>query len=278
MLCPDAGDAPVTFCINGTDVGQQDEGMCLSKCDTDGLGGDGCREGYACDILGRFDASASAGVCVPEEFDDGDADGPVSKIDHAFLIDHLGGEAVDPFDFGPDLDSFQMYLDAVGVQHTSATEIASPFNPGAAAGCGLDILLPGRELWPNIGALALLTDELRELVGEPIFMRNWWRPPCYNSAVGGAATGDHPDADAVDLDFMSNDSRAMAQKFLCETYWSEDILTPEQIAPGSGVDPRLNMSVGLGGVSIHLGLLSNNGRRFWKYGSYTNEPNSGSCW
>ena len=35
-------------------------------------------------------------------------------------------------------------------------------------------------------------------------------------------------------------------------------MPPEQIAPGSDLDPRLNMSIGLGGISIHLGVLSAN--------------------
>ncbi len=279
-LCPDVDDTPVTFCVDGDDVGLANKGTCLSKCDSKLLDGEGCRDGYTCDVLTRFNDNKAAGVCIPEEFDEDHPDGDelVSEITHEFLIDHLGGDPVDPFDFGPDLDSFQLYLNAVGVQHVSAEEIVKPHNAGAAAGCGLSILLPGRDHWKKIGALALFTDELRDLVGEPVHLRNWWRPPCYNSAVGGAAGGDHPPGDAVDLDFLSPTSRAMAQKHLCETYWQQDILKPSEIAPGSNVDPRLNMSVGLGGVSIHLGVLSEKGRRKWKYTSYSSQPNSGTCW
>ncbi len=278
-ICPDVEGTPVTYCINGTDVGLAEIGQCLSQCDSGLLGAQGCRDGYVCNVLARFDETGATGVCIPEAFDAIDpGEELVDEIDHEFLIDHLGGDPVNAFDYGPDLDSFQLYLDAVGVQYTSAAEIVEPYDPAAATGCGLTILLPEREQWEKIGALALFTDELRELVGEPIFMRNWWRPPCYNAAVGGAANGDHPDADAVDLDFLSNASRAMAQKFLCETYWSQDIVAPDQIAPGADLDPRLNMSVGLGGVSIHLGVLSAGGRRYWTYSSYTDEPDSGDCW
>ena len=278
MHCPDIEGAPVTYCINGTDVALPDAGHCLSKCDAMLLPGEGCRDGYVCNVLSRFDGTGAAGVCIPEEFGTPEGGMYVEEIDHAFLIDFLGGDPVDALAYGPDLDSFQMYLDAVGVQHTTAAEIVEPYNMAAAVECGFSILLPGNEHWEKIGALALFTDELIELVGEPVFMRNWWRPPCYNAAVGGAAGGDHPDADAVDLDFMSADSRALAQQFLCNTYWNEDIVTPDQIAPGSDLDPRLNMSVGLGGVTIHLGVLSQGGRRFWMYGSYTEEPDSGDCW
>ncbi len=276
--CPDLEQTPVTYCINGTDVGQADAGYCLSKCDTMLLPGEGCRDGYVCNVLERFDGSGIDDVCIPEEFDATGGGMYVEQIDHEFLIEHFGGDPVDAFGYGADLDSFQLYLDAVGVQHTTAMEIVEPYNEAAAIGCGYDILLPERDQWEKIGALALFTDVLTELVGEPIFMRNWWRPPCYNEAVGGAPGGDHPDADAVDLDFMSPSSRAMAQQFLCEMYWDEDIVPPEQIAPGSDLDPRLNMSIGLGGVTIHLGVLSQGGRRSWTYDSYTVEPDSGTCW
>jgi hypothetical protein len=202
----------------------------------------------------------------------------VDVIDHAFLIEHFGGTAANAFDYDDDVMGFQAYLDDVGVQYFSANEIVTPNSPSAAAQCGYMILLPTRGEWEKIGALALMADQLRALVGEPVLMRNWWRPDCYNELVGGAAGGDHPDADAVDLDFQSATSRAAAQQYLCNNYWAEDIVPAEDIAPGSDLDPRLNMSVGLGGVTIHLGVLSANGRRFWKYGSYTQEPDSGSCW
>ena len=278
--CPDEDGTPVTYCINGVDVGLPDAGHCLSRCDSTFFPETACRDGYVCEVLTRFDETGSQGVCIPEEFGAMDPGGDelVDEIDHEYLITMLGGDPVNAFDYGPDLDSFQLYLDAVGVQHFTAAEIAEPHNQAAATECGYTILLPERDQWEKAAALAMFTDELRELVGEPIYMRNWWRPPCYNAAVGGAAGGDHPDADAVDLDFSSATSRAMAQEFLCNTYWNAPIITPDQIAPGADIDPMLNMSVGLGGLTIHLGVLSNGGRRNWFYGSYTDEPNSGNCW
>lgn len=204
--------------------------------------------------------------------------GLLSAIDHAFLIRHFGGNPVNAYSFVDDETGFQEYLDAVGVTYFDATEIVTPNNPEAAAACGYMILLPGQDEWEKIGALALFADRLRALVGEPVWMRNWWRPDCYNTAVGGAPGGDHPDADAVDLDFLSASSRAIAQAHLCSEYWQQDIVDTADIAPDADVDPRLNMSVGLGGATIHLGVLSRNGRRFWKYGSYTEEPDSGTCW
>ncbi len=278
--CPDEDGTPVTYCINGVDVDLSDAGYCLSKCDSSFFPESGCRDGYTCEVLTRFDESGSSGVCIPEALDavDPPDDELVDEIDHEFLIQHFGGDPVNAWDYPATLEGFQLYLDDVGVQFVSAEELAQPYNQGAATGCGYDILLPERDQWEKGAALAIFTDQLEDLVGEPIFVRNWWRPPCYNDAVGGAAGGDHPPADALDLDFSSSTSRAMAQQWLCENYWSQDIVTPDQIAPGADVDPRLNMSIGLGGVTIHLGVLSDGGRRNWFYGSYTNEPNSGNCW
>ncbi len=47
-------------------------------------------------------------------------------------------------------------------------------------------------------------------------IRNWWRPAAYNAdpTVGGAKNGDHPTANAVDLDYASPASRAKAERFL----------------------------------------------------------------
>jgi hypothetical protein len=75
-LCPDIEGTPETFCVDGSDVGIDAAGYCLSQCDPGLLGGEGCRDGYGCAGLDRFnDPSASAGVCVPQEFADmGDTD------------------------------------------------------------------------------------------------------------------------------------------------------------------------------------------------------------
>ena len=66
-LCPDSGSPndSVTFCIQDPDVPQ--EGICVSRCDTS-LYPTGCRDGYICEILPRFnDPSVSHGVCVPDD-------------------------------------------------------------------------------------------------------------------------------------------------------------------------------------------------------------------
>ncbi|WP_372366053.1 D-Ala-D-Ala carboxypeptidase family metallohydrolase [Candidatus Uabimicrobium sp. HlEnr_7] len=178
------------------------------------------------------------------------------------VIRKLGGSVVKPTMFPKTVDGFQMYLDAVGVRYFSAKEMTRPNHPDIARQCGFNNLLPSHGDWAKGAALALLADKLRALVNEPVKMRNWWRPSCYNEKVGGAKGSDHVQAFAVDLDFRSAKSRAKAQGYLCANYWSSD----------------LQLSIGLGGVTIHLGILSPKGKRNWKYKSYTKLPNSGNCW
>lgn len=69
MLCPDLDGAPETFCVDGSDVGIDPTGVCLSKCDPAILPGNGCRDGYECAALSRYmDRGTTSGVCVPEGF------------------------------------------------------------------------------------------------------------------------------------------------------------------------------------------------------------------
>lgn len=73
-LCPDQDGAPGTFCVDTADVGLSSGGTCLSRCDPGIVGGNGCRDGYACAVLDRFgEPPSSTGVCVPTEFAGGDA-------------------------------------------------------------------------------------------------------------------------------------------------------------------------------------------------------------
>lgn len=69
LLCPDLEGAPVTFCTGSGDVGlPPGAGLCLSRCDPDRFGGDGCRDGYACVVLERFgEPGVSEATCVPAD-------------------------------------------------------------------------------------------------------------------------------------------------------------------------------------------------------------------
>jgi hypothetical protein len=84
-------------------------------------------------------------------------------------------------------------------------------------------------------------------------MRNWWRPADYNKAVGGATGSDHIEASGVDLDYASRDDRRKAQHVLEKLQAEHD---------------WLRMSLGLGGVTTHVGILTPRGARTWYYKSY----------
>jgi hypothetical protein len=99
MLCPDLEGAPETFCVDGTDVGIDPTGHCLSKCDPELLPGNGCRDGYVCAALPRYmDGGTTSGVCVPDGFWDPMTDCQQTLVDRgvAFVpttheLDHPDG-------------------------------------------------------------------------------------------------------------------------------------------------------------------------------------------
>lgn len=68
-LCPDQDGAPGTFCVDTADIELTDAGgTCLSRCEPSIVGGNGCRDGYACGVYDRFgEPPSSAGVCVPSD-------------------------------------------------------------------------------------------------------------------------------------------------------------------------------------------------------------------
>ena len=65
-FCPDLdGENSVTFCIDVDDAGR-----CAPRCDYDLYPGEGCREGYDCRIVGRFNESSTQNAtCVPETWE-----------------------------------------------------------------------------------------------------------------------------------------------------------------------------------------------------------------
>lgn len=153
------------------------------------------------------------------------------------------------------LDGFQSYLDDTGVDHFSAKEMTRPHHPDVAERLGYAEFLPPHSWWPRGAALALLADVLRQAVGEPVHMRNWWRPQPYNSdsTVGGASDSDHIIAAGVDLDYRSAESRRTAEGILRRYYETES---------------WLELSLGLGNRTTHVGMLSPQGSRDGTYSSY----------
>ncbi len=194
----------------------------------------------------------------------------------------LGGDLIDPQDYGKTGSDFQAYLDQSGViGKFSASEMISPHRPGHARACGHKVLLPAKCRWPSGAIQGLLAGKLREVINDGdaygsigITLRNWYRPLCYNKKVGGARSSDHIQARGFDLDFSTPRQRAKAQKYLCELYKSKPF----------------SLQVGIGCQTLHIGVGSpkrlrnhaKNGSRFWTYGSLNNCPikrlKGDDCW
>jgi hypothetical protein len=168
-------------------------------------------------------------------------------------IERFGGTAREPFGYPLSKTGFARYLSDVGVTHFSASELLDPHHPDDARRLGYDLFLPPHRWWPRGAALGCIADDLRTLVGEPVTLRNWWRPAPYNTAVGGAAESDHVVAHAFDLDYRSPDSRRAAEQRL-RTLAQEE--------------PWLELSMGFGNKTTHVGILSPGRGRMWTYESY----------
>lgn len=166
-------------------------------------------------------------------------------------VSFLGGDGdLDPTDYPMTAGGFAQYLADQGIEHFDAGEFLEPHHPGTAAELGYALFLPPHDWWPRGVALGLLADRLRERVGEPVVLRNWWRPRPYNAEVATARQSDHITAHALDLDFPNAQDRTVAQ---------DELESLRQEAPW------LEMSLGTGGNTIHIGVLSYRKQRSWTY-------------
>ncbi len=156
------------------------------------------------------------------------------------------------------VENFQAWLDALGIDHFRAQkkngdvgELCRPYNPVAAQKAGYSVLVPPAHLWPWAGLVLLVADSIRKSLGRSVTCRNLWRPASYNDLVATSKKSDHLDACAVDLDFTTEDERILAE------------------GVARGIDravPELEMSLGVGKKTLHVGVLSMKGRRMWTYG------------
>ncbi len=180
------------------------------------------------------------------------------------LMKRFGGHQAVGTDYKRNEQGLQDYLDKVGIRYFSSAEISTPNHEGEAIKCGLENLIPPQCIWSNGGALLSIFERIRELIAGPIMFRNWWRPSCYNSLVDGAKASDHLLAKSFDIDFRKPHDRAVAQKFLCDELWKKGE----------------NVQVGIGCQSLHVGLASPKGKRFWIYPTMKDCPVKmiDSCW
>ncbi len=170
----------------------------------------------------------------------------------ALAIRHLGGTPARAGAFPATMAGFDNYLRQCGVRNVSARSLTRPNHPDVAARLGFQDFLPPKQWWPRGAALALIVEKLREVTGEPVEVRNWWRPAAYNAdpRVGGARNGDHPDACAIDLDYRTPAGRMHAERWLRSLDRSL---------------PALKLSLGLGSLTTHVGIGSARGHREWHY-------------
>jgi hypothetical protein len=171
------------------------------------------------------------------------------------LISNFKNNSLSPNEFDHSEDGLQRFLDQTGIKHFSAKEITLPHSDEGAANCGVTELVPPQCIWKNAAAVLTVMDQAREEIQAPITFRNWWRPACYNSLVGGAKESDHLLSKAFDFDFNNSKERAIAQKIICEKLWKKNE----------------NIQIGIGCTSLHVGLGSPKGKRYWTYpGLYEN--------
>ncbi|WP_372651763.1 D-Ala-D-Ala carboxypeptidase family metallohydrolase [Halobacteriovorax sp.] len=183
------------------------------------------------------------------------------------MILKFDGKINEPQDYEHTLDGLQRFIEDSGLtKYFTAKEMVKANSQSIAKSCNYTNLLPSRCRWKSAVAQGLLAVELRKEINKDakaksgISLRNWWRPSCYNSKVGGAKSSDHIQARGFDLDFKTPKQRAIAQAYLCKMY--------KEGSP-------LSLQVGIGCQTLHIGVGSpkrlsrypKDGSRFWKYGS-----------
>lgn len=140
--------------------------------------------------------------------------------------------------------------------YVSAQEVASPFHPEIAERLyGTPDLVPGdrriagvegaehevsAEDFRGFGAVWAVLRPFRKDDGRPLTVVNWYRPPRYNKAVGGAETSDHLTAHAVDVRITGASHRKALLGYLSPLMRDEQLL----------------LSVGAYTNRVHVGVRS----------------------
>jgi len=153
---------------------------------------------------------------------------------------------------------FYRYLKAVGVRYFGKRDrLTVPNNRRKAKQVNYVEFLPPRYLWPLAAIVLRLGDFCREGVGRGVKIRNLWRPQPYNELVSTSGiNSDHPNCCGADFDFKTLGDRKIAQGiiFMCAYAF-----------------PELQISIGIGYKTLHVGALSPMGRRQWLYKSIRKE-------
>ncbi|MDB6178708.1 N-acetylmuramoyl-L-alanine amidase [Paracoccus sp. Z330] len=98
------------------------------------------------------------------------------------------------FDFG----AFRDFLDSLNLRHFTAAELLFLGNSNQSGPCAARNLLPPRDVWNNLAATACMLDEIRNLLGCPVYILSGYRSPAYNRCIGGKSTSGHLRFNALD--------------------------------------------------------------------------------
>ena len=121
---------------------------------------------------------------------------------HQKAIEFFGKKFVEPYIYPVTRRGFQDYRIDSGIKYVTTSEMIDPHRRELAASMGHFLFLPqDRTWWPRGIAVAALIDKIRgDIVGAPVYVRNWLRPSDYNKAVHGEPGSDHLTAHAMDVD------------------------------------------------------------------------------
>ena len=184
------------------------------------------------------------------------------------IITQFGGTLKDPYSYPDTTIGFGQFISDSGVVDFSGRELVElpPADSSDtfelsrrrdALSCGLRNLMPPPCRWYQAAALFLVMQSIQREVGIQVGkIRHWYRPDCYNRARGGARSSDHRQARAIDFDFTYPIDRRKSQERLCHYFWK---------------NKNLNIQVGRGCQTLHVGFESPRGRRTWTYASLFNQ-------
>ena len=171
---------------------------------------------------------------------------------------YLGMKHADWNRYDPTESSFYRYLKHIGVKYFGKSDkLTVPHNKAKARKVGYESFLPPRYLWPLAAIVLRLGDFCREGVGRSVAIRNLWRPQPYNKLVAKSGiNSDHPNVCGADFDFKTPGDRKIAQGIIFALAYAF---------------PELQISVGIGYKTLHVGALSPKGKRQWIYKSAKRE-------
>ncbi len=136
---------------------------------------------------------------------------PVSDFPRALYVGPRGDPELEAL-----LTELSDYLTAEGVDVSvaSAAEITKMRKTSPVS-----YAIPPRELWPNAAqTLKQIYQPIRWAHGQPIAIRNGYRDPSYNAAVGGAKGSRHQDFSAFDLAGQSREATREIAMLAAELY------------------------------------------------------------